>query len=104
MQMKRAPDHSNYADGLGSDPRNSMGVLSRETYGMMSSPAAQHMDMSHEQGGPRWVGNSMRPLNAGSNPQPSGPPGAGRPDAARPSLPQRSGLGTISVGSGLFGR
>ncbi|KAI0619473.1 Sds3 multi-domain protein [Pyrenophora tritici-repentis] len=105
MQMKRASDHSNYADGPGSDPRN-MSVLSRETYGMMSSPAAQHMDIPHEQGGPRWVGNNMRPLNAGSNPPPpSGPPGAGsRPDAARPPLPQRSGLGTISVGSGLFGR
>ncbi|CAN9345977.1 unnamed protein product [Alternaria alternata] len=103
LHMKRAPiDHAAYAETPGSDPRNNMGVLSRETYGMMSSPAAQHMDISQEQGGQRW-GSSMRPINAEPNVAP-GLPGAGRPDAARASLTQRSGLGTVSVGNGLFGR
>ncbi|KAI4648028.1 hypothetical protein J4E93_004439 [Alternaria ventricosa] len=103
LHMKRAPvDHIAYAETPGSDPRNNMGVLSRETYGMMSSPAAQHMEIPHEQVGPRWVG-SMRPMNAEPNTAP-GPPGVARPDAARAPLTQRSGLGTISVGSGLFGR
>jgi hypothetical protein len=103
LHMKRAPvDHITYAETPGSDPRNNMGVLSRETYGMMSSPAAQHMDIPHEQGGQRW-GGSMRPINAEPNTAP-GPPGAARPDAARVPLTQRSGLGTVSVGSGLFGR
>ncbi|USP77324.1 hypothetical protein yc1106_04598 [Curvularia clavata] len=104
LHMKRAPvDHSVYGDGPGSDPRGNMGVLSRETYGMMSSPAAQHMDLPHEHGGQRWVGGSMRPMNSAPNPPP-GQPGSARPDAARAPIPQRSGLGTISVGSGLFGR
>jgi hypothetical protein len=103
LHMKRAPvDHAAYAETPGSDPRNNMGVLSRETYGMMSSPAAQHMDIPHEQAGQRW-GGSMRPINAELNTAP-GPPGAGRPDVARAPLTQRSGLGTVSVGSGLFGR
>jgi hypothetical protein len=103
LQMKRAPtDHTVYTETPGSDPRN-LGVLGRETYGLTSSPAAQHMDTPHEQGTQRWGSNNMRPLNAGSNTTP-GPPGAGRPDAARAPLAQRSGLGTISVGSGLFGR
>jgi hypothetical protein len=101
--MKRAPaDHITYAETPVSDPRHNMGVLSRETYGMMSSPAAQHIDIPHEQGGQRW-GGSMRPVNAEASTAP-GPPGAARPDAARVPLTQRSGLGTVSVGSGLFGR
>lgn len=104
LHMKRAPaDHSAYGDGPGSDPRGNMGVLSRETYGMMSSPAAQHMDLPHEHGGQRWVGGGMRPMNSAPNPAP-GQPGSARPDAARAPIPQRNGLGTISVGSGLFGR
>ncbi|CAN9135566.1 unnamed protein product [Alternaria alternata] len=103
LHMKRAPiDHAAYAETPGSDPRNNMGVLSRETYGMMSSPAAQHMDIPQGQGGQRW-GSSMRPINAEPNVAP-GLPGAGQPDAARASLTQRSGLGTVSVGNGLFGR
>ncbi|KAF1837470.1 hypothetical protein BDW02DRAFT_565945 [Decorospora gaudefroyi] len=98
LQMKRPPtDHPRYAETPGSDPRNA-GILGRETYGMMSSPATQHMDASHDQGPQRWGSNGVRPNN------PPGPPGSGRPDAARAPLTQPGGLGTISVGNGLFGR
>jgi hypothetical protein len=103
LQMKRAPiDHAVYTETPGSDARN-LGVLGRETYGMMSSPAAQHMDTPLEHGGQRWGGSGMRPLNSGPNATPA-PPGAARPDGSRAPLPQRNGLGTISVGNGLFGR
>lgn len=103
LHMKRAPaDHSAYGEG---DPRGNIGVLSRETYGMMSSPAAQHMELPHDQGGggQRWAGSGMRPLNSGPNATSGQPGGSGRQDAARAPMTQRSGLGTISVGNGLFG-
>jgi hypothetical protein len=100
LQMKRAPtDRVAYSETPGAGNRN-LGILGRETYSMMSSPAAVlHMDAHREQGGQHWGGNNIQPPNAAV----PGPPGGGRPDARAP-LTQRSGLGTISVGSGLFGR
>lgn len=99
LQMKRPPnEHLGYTDTPGSNPRI-LGVLGRESYATLSSPAVQ----PEEQGGQHWSG-SMRPLNAGAAPAPSGPPGPSRPDASRGSLTERSGLGSVSVGSGLFGR
>ncbi|KAF5849578.1 hypothetical protein GGP41_005045 [Bipolaris sorokiniana] len=104
LHMKRAPSgHSAYGEVPGSDPRGNMGVLSRETYGMMSSPVAQHIDLPHEHTGQRWGGNGMRPMNSAPGAAP-GQAGPARPDAARAPMTQRNGLGTISVGSGLFGR
>jgi hypothetical protein len=70
LQMKRPPmDHAVYGDASG-NARN-LGILGRETYAMMSSPA-QHAES------------------------------APRPDVARVPFPPRNG--TVSVGSGLFGR
>lgn len=104
LQMKRPPtDHTAYMDTPGSNPRN-FGILGRETYPMMSSPALPHNDVPDDQGGQRWGGNSIRPLNAIPATGSTGPPGPGRPDASRTPLTQRSGLGTVSVGNGLFGR
>ncbi|KNG44664.1 transcriptional regulatory protein dep1 [Stemphylium lycopersici] len=109
LHMKRAPaDHSAYGE---TDPRGNMSVLSRETYGIMSSPAAQHMELPHDQGGggggggggQRWASSGMRPMNSGPNATSAQPGSTGRPDAARAPMTQRSGLGTISVGNGLFG-
>lgn len=99
LHMKRPPNdhHAAYTDAPGSNPR--LGILGRETYGMLSSPASQMED----QGGQHWGGGggSMRPLNAT---QPSGAPGPGRADTTRVPLSQRSGLGTVSASAGLFGR
>lgn len=67
-----------------------VGVLGREPYRMMSSPAQQHNETHPDE--QRWGG--MRPLNAPG--VPSGPSGPGRAPLA-----QRNGLG---IGSGLFGR
>jgi hypothetical protein len=100
LQMKRAPtDLAMYSETPSVGNRN-LGSLGRETYSLMPSPAAHHLDAHHEQGGQRWGGDSIQPPNAAV----PGPPGGGRPDAARTPLTQRSGLSTISVGSGLFGR
>ena len=100
LQMKRAPtDHKGYSETPGSGIRN-LGILGRESYNIMSSPAAPLMDAHAEQGGQRWDGSALQPPNATA----PGPPGGARQDAARAPLTQRSGLGTISVGSGLFGR
>jgi hypothetical protein len=97
LQMKRHPAHqAAYAETPGSNPRN-VGVLGRESYAMLSSPAAQHMEMPlDEQGGQRWGGN-VRPMIAA----PSGPPGPGRADTTRVPMTHRNGIG---VGDGLFGR
>ncbi|KAG9204124.1 hypothetical protein G6514_001761 [Epicoccum nigrum] len=91
MHMKRPPtEYVSYNDTPGSHPRN-MGILGRETYGILSSPAAQHSEPHlHEPPTQRWG------ITSGSPAIPSGPPGA------RPPL-HRSGLG-MSVGGGLFGR
>lgn len=92
MQMKRPPtEYTSYGDTPGSHPRN-MGILGRETYGILSSPAAQHAEPSlPEPSTQRWG------VASGSPALPSGPPGARAP------LTQRSGLG-MSVGGGIFGR
>jgi hypothetical protein len=94
LQMKRNPsDHPQYSDSA-SGPRH----LPREPLyaSMLSSPADQQTE---EQG--RWPGSGIRPLNSGPS---SGPNNPGR----QVPLTQRSGLGTVSVGSGggggLFGR
>ena len=92
MHMKRPPtEYASYNnDTPGSHPRN-MGILGRETYGILSSPAAQHAEPHlHEPPTQRWG------IPSGSPAIPSGPPG-GRPPV------HRSGLG-MSVGGGLFGR
>jgi hypothetical protein len=104
MQMKRHPaDQAAYMDTPASNPRN-LGVLGREPYAMLSSPAAQQMDApSDDQGGQRW-GGSMRPVNIGLPGAPPGPPGPGRADSARMPMTQRSGIGAVSIGSALFGR
>lgn len=96
--MKRPPNdhHAAYTDTPGSNPRN-LGILGRETYGMLSSPASQ----MEEQGGQHWGGGGIRPLNPN---QVSVPQGPGRPDSTRLPLSQRSGLGTLSASAGLFGR
>lgn len=105
LQMKRQPsDHPMYSEVPASHTRN-FGGLPRESYTsahMLSSPAAAHMEHQHEDA--RWGGSGPRPFNSGA--APSGPSIPGRPDAARVPLTQRSGLGTVSVGSGsgLFGR
>jgi hypothetical protein len=100
LQLKRAQtDHTMYSETPGPGTRN-LGILGRETYSLMSSPAIHHMEAHQDQGGHRWGGNSIQPPNATV----PGPLGAGRADAARAPLTQRSGLGTVSVGSGLFGR
>ncbi|KAF2035971.1 hypothetical protein EK21DRAFT_53397 [Setomelanomma holmii] len=101
LQMKRHPaDQTAYAETPGSNPRN-LGVLGRESYAMLSTPAAQQIDTPlDDQGGQRWA-SSMRP---GPSTTPSGPGGPGRPDAGLVPMTQRSGLGTVSVGSSLFGR
>lgn len=92
MQMKRPPtEYAAYTDTPGAHPR-SMGVLGRETYGIMSSPAAQHAEPQlHEPPTQRWG------VSSGSPAMPPGPPGGRAP------LTQRSGLG-MSVGGGIFGR
>ncbi|KAL6711810.1 hypothetical protein ACN47E_002853 [Coniothyrium glycines] len=94
LQMKRPPtDHTAYGETTGSHARN-LGVLGRDTYSIMSSPA-QHLDIADDPVGLRW---GARPINAGSVPT-SGP----RPDPARvPFVQQRNS--TVSVGNGLFGR
>jgi hypothetical protein len=104
MQMKRHPaDQAAYMDTPASNPPN-LGVLGREPYAMLSSPAAQQMDTPpDDQGGQRWGGN-MRPMNAGLPGPPSGPPGPSRADSARMPMTQRNGLGAVSIGSALFGR
>jgi len=69
-----------------------------EQYTVLSSPAAQQLGTPpDDQGGQRW---GTRPMNQG----PPGPLGASRADAARAPMTQSSGLGAVSVGSGLFGR
>ncbi|KAF9699741.1 hypothetical protein EKO04_002361 [Ascochyta lentis] len=92
MQMKRPPaEYAAYIDTPGSHARN-MGVLGRDTYGIMSSPAAQHAEPHlHEPPTQRWG------VTSGSPAMPPGPPGPRAP------LAQRSGLG-MSVGGGIFGR
>jgi hypothetical protein len=91
MQMKRPPtEYTAYTDTPSSHARN-MGVLGRDTYGILSSPAAQHNELHQEPGTQRWG------VIAGSPALPAGPPGARAP------LTQRNGLG-MSVGGGLFGR
>ncbi|KAH7379213.1 Sds3-like-domain-containing protein [Phaeosphaeria sp. MPI-PUGE-AT-0046c] len=101
LQMKRHPAHqAAYTETPGSNPRN-VGVLGRESYAMLSSPAAQHMEAPlDEQGGQRWGGN-MRPMLATPNATAAGPPGPGRPDSTRVPMTHRNGIG---VGDGLFGR
>lgn len=97
LQLKRAPtEHAAYTDTPGSHARN-LGILGRETYPTMSSPA-QHNEGSEEQIAQRW---GPRPHNAIPGPTISGP-NPGRPDVARVPFAQRNG--TVSVGSGLFGR
>ncbi|KAF2850681.1 hypothetical protein T440DRAFT_517986 [Plenodomus tracheiphilus IPT5] len=104
LQVKRPPtEHIAYAETPGTNPR-SLGMHSREPYGIMSSPAASHAELSDEQGGHRWVAGGMRPLHAGPPTALSSSSGAGRPDGVRPPITQRNGLGTISVGNTLFGR
>lgn len=104
LHMKRPPiDHSAYADTAGANPR-SLGILGREAYGVMSSPAAPHSELPDEHSGHRWVAGGLRPLNAGPPTAPPNTLGTGRPDGSRPSMTQHTGLGTISVGSTLFGR
>jgi hypothetical protein len=102
--MKRHPaDQVAYTDTPGSNSRH-LGVLGREPYAILSSPAAQHMDTSaDDHGGQRWS-SSIRPVNAGLPGVPPGPPGPGRVDTARVPMTQRNGLGAVSVGSALFGR
>lgn len=92
MQMKRPPtEYTAYADSPGSHPRN-VGVLGRETYGILSSPATQQAEPQlHELPTQRWG------VTSGSPAMPPAPPGSRAP------LSQRSGLG-MSVGGGLFGR
>ncbi|KAJ4355197.1 hypothetical protein N0V95_003157 [Ascochyta clinopodiicola] len=92
MQMKRPPtDYAAYVDTPGSHARN-MGVLGRDTYGIMSSPATHHAESQlHEPPTQRWG------VTSGSPAMPQGPPGPRAP------LTQRSGLG-MSVGGGIFGR
>ncbi|KAH6638188.1 Sds3-like-domain-containing protein [Boeremia exigua] len=92
MQMKRPPaEYTSYVDTPGSHPRN-MGLMGREAYGILSSPAAQHAEPHlYEPPTQRWG------VPSGSPAIPPGPPGA------RAALPQRSGLG-MPVGGGLFGR
>lgn len=104
LQMKRHPgEHAAYTDTPGSNPRN-FRPMGRDPYATLSSPAAQHMDLPpDDQSGQRW-GSNIRPLNAGSNQGPSGPPGAGRADSARLPMGQQNGLGAVSVGNGIFGR
>ncbi|KAF1842670.1 uncharacterized protein K460DRAFT_356498 [Cucurbitaria berberidis CBS 394.84] len=100
LQMKRPQnDHAAYTDTPGSNPRNP-GMLGRENYGILSSPAMQ----PDELGGQHWGGGSNRLLSSGPTTAPTSTPGPGRPDAARVPLTQRSGLGSLSVGNGLFGR
>ena len=99
LQMKRPPsDLPLYSETPVSHPRTYAGLV-RESYAnnphMLSSPAPPHVE--EDQSG-RWGG---RPNVAG------GPPAAslsGRPDTSRVPMPQRSNLGTVSVGNGLFGR
>lgn len=67
-------------------------------YAMLSSPAAQHFDTPPDD--QRW---NNRPMMPGQVPPP-GLPSTGRADATRVAMTQRSGLGTVSVGNGLFGR
>lgn len=101
LQMKRHPaDQGGYTESPGSNPRN-LGALGQEPCAMLSSPTAQHMDTPPDD--QRW-GSSMRPLNAGPNATPSGPPGPGRADTARMPMGPRNGLSTVSVGNGMFGR
>lgn len=104
LQMKRHPgDQAAYTDTPGSNPRNT-GLMGRDSYAMLSSPAAQHMDLPPEHhNGQRW-GSNIRPLDAGPNAGPSGPQGPGRADPARLPMGQRNGLGAVSVGNGIFGR
>ncbi|KAJ8112370.1 hypothetical protein OPT61_g5249 [Boeremia exigua] len=93
MQMKRPPtEYTSYADTPGPHPRN-MGILGRETYGILSSPAAQHTDHQlHEPSTRHWG------VASGSPAIPPGPPGA------RPPLTQRNGLGMSTVGRLLIRR
>jgi hypothetical protein len=101
LQMKRHPaDQMVYSETPNSNPRHH-GVLGRDSYAMLSSPATHHMETPQDdQGGQRW-GSVVRPMNVGGTAPPSGPPGA---DTTRIPMTQRNGLGAVSVGSGLFGR
>ncbi|KAJ4992110.1 hypothetical protein SVAN01_02431 [Stagonosporopsis vannaccii] len=89
MQMKRPPtEYTSYAD----TPARNIGILGREAYGILSSPAAPHAEPQlHDPPTQRWGGASASPA------MPPGPPGARAP------LTQRSSLG-MSVGGGIFGR
>ncbi|KAH7086981.1 Sds3-like-domain-containing protein [Paraphoma chrysanthemicola] len=101
LQMKRHPaEQLAYTESPASHPRN-LGIMGRDSYAILSSPAAQHMDSPRDD--QRW-GGGMRPVHSGASTTPSGPGGPGRADSARVSMTQRSGLGTVSVGTGLFGR
>ena len=103
LHMKRPPtDYTAYADTPGSNPRN-LGMLSRETYSIMSSPAAPHADAPDDHIGHRWIPGGMRPLPVGLPTAPSSTPGPGRLDGPRPPMTQRNGIGTVGVGHGLFG-
>lgn len=101
LQMKRHPAYqAAYSETPGSHSRN-VGVLGREPYTMLSSPAAQHMEAPvDEQGGQRWGGN-IRPMMGTPNTTAAGPPGPGRSDQTRVPMTHRNGIG---VGDGLFGR
>lgn len=72
-----------------------------EQYAMLSSPTAQQLDTPpDDRGGPRWGARPLHNVPTAT----SGTPAAGRPDAARVIMEQRSGIGPVSVGNGLFGR
>ncbi|KAH9873888.1 hypothetical protein IAQ61_004515 [Plenodomus lingam] len=104
LQMKRPPiDHTVYAGTPGPNSRT-VGILGRETYGVMSSPAVLNTDQPDEHVGHRWAAGGMQPLNAGPSAAASSALGTGRPDASRPPITQHNGLGKISVGSSLFSR
>lgn len=97
LQMKRHPsEHHSYAETPGAHARNLAG-LGRESYAM-SSPAGLHTELQPDEQAPRW--GSMRPTASAASSIPA------RPDPTRVPLTQRTGLGTVSVGSGggLFGR
>jgi hypothetical protein len=92
LQMKRQPsEHHAYIEPPGSLPRN------LAHYGA-SGPGGPNQEPALDDQSPRWGG-----VRQGAVPGSSIP---GRPDAARVPLTQRSGLGTVSVGSGvgLFSR
>ncbi|KAF2253007.1 hypothetical protein BU26DRAFT_515387 [Trematosphaeria pertusa] len=96
LQMKRHPsDPPPYSE----TPRN-IASLARESYAM-SSPVGVPLEPQSDEQALRWGGSGVRSLNTSTS---AAIPG--RPDSTRIPLSQRSGLGTVSVGSGngLFGR